>query len=429
MLPSPLPWALTPKPSSPAPGLTAAKQSPVTSALSLADTACKPAPGPLPCSNSDQNGGLAPARSAGAGPLPCLLHTSAPNESKSPSHTEDKLLGKRSAIARKADTLRQNLQDLIDRNGVERIGFVTLTFKENVCAREVAEKRFHSFATHVLPQLINESITVPERQQRGAIHYHLAAAFKFDIRTGFDVAACLEANQIKKHGYWGAGKWQPGYYERFKALERQYLASANTNLKRVWRVIARANERIAVLNRKPDRQAVAPSFGRCQTLPILSNADAIAFYVGTYITSATEHRAPEDRGMRTVRYSMVRRRVHQSFHFCGGGNGKWRTGCKILAKLLLLSDEVEWMREGKKLVFQYPPNHPYSRFGPRWAYRLAPWVRACHENQTVYLDIAASLPLEMRWRDRLRTVGLFMGRLLGTTQIRKVNGVKGGRHA
>ena len=402
---------------------------PATAALSPAITAGNPEPNPLPCLNRDRKRRLDSARSAGASPLPCLLHTTAPDEYKSPRHAEDKLLGKHSAIARKADTLRQNLQDLIDRNGVERIGFVTLTFKENICAREVAEKRFHSFATHVLPQLINESITVPERQQRGAIHYNLAAAFKFDIRTGFDVAACLEANQTKKHGYLGSGKWWPGYQERFKALEQRYLASANANLKRVWRVIARANERIAVLNRKPDRQAVAPSFGRCQTLPVLTNADAIAFYVGTYITSATERRAPEDRGMRTVRYSMVRRRVHQSFHFCGGGNGKWRTGCRILAKLLLLTDEVGWRRYGKDLVFQYPPNHPYSRFGPRWAYRLAPWVRACHENQTVCMDFGAGLPPEMRWRDRLRTVGLFMGRLLGATQIRKVKGAKGGRHA
>jgi hypothetical protein len=367
---------------------------------------------------------------APASALLYLLWITAPNRQENPTHhAENKLLSKRSAIARKADTLRQNLQDLIDRNGIDCIGFVTLTFKENICSREVAEKRFHSFATHVLPQLINESITVPERQQRGAIHYHLAAAFKFDIRTGFDVAACRQASRVQKHGYLGSGQWRPGYQERFKALERQYLASANANLRHVWRVIARANERIAVLNRRPGRQKLAPSFGRCQTLPILTNADAIAFYVGTYITSATEHRAPEDRGMRTVRYSLVKRRVHQSFHFCGGGNHKWRTGCKILAKLLLLTNEVGWERDGKELIFKYPPNHPYSRFGPRWAYRLGPWVRACEENQTVCMNFAATLPPEMTWRRRLITVGLFIGRLMRIDQMRKVKGMKGGRHA
>ena len=379
-----------------------------------------------------QETGLAAAAPGGcpaAGPVPCLLDTSAPNQEKSALHGEDQLLGLRSAIARKADTLRQNLQDLIERNGVERVGFVTLTFKENLCAREVAEKRFHSFATHILPQIIDEYISVPERQQRGAIHYHLAAAFKFDIRTGFDVVACLEANQVKKHGYLGAGKWLPGYQERFKALERQYLASANPALKRVWRIISQANERIAVLNRKPGRQALAPSFGRCQTLPVLSNADAIAFYVGTYITSATERRAPEDRGMRTVRYSLVERLVHQSFHFRGGGNGKWRTGCKILAKLLLLTDEVEGMRDGKKLVYLYPPNHPYSRFGRGWAYRLAPWVKACQDDQTVCLNFAASLSPELTWPERLVAVGQFMDRLTGKPSTRMANRAKGGRHA
>ncbi len=131
--------------------------------------------------------------------------------------------------------------------------------------------------------------------------------------------------------------------------------------------------------------------------------------------------------MRSVRYSLVQRRVHQSFHFYGGGNRKWRTGCKILAKLLLLSDEVGWERDGKELIYKYPPNHPYSRFGRRWAYRLAPWVRACEENQTACLDFAAGLPPEMRWWDRLRTVGIFMRHLPGRPSLRF--SAKGGRHA
>src|ERR1022692_3298643 len=167
---------------------------------------------------------------------------------KTDPKTSGKVLGVRTAIARRANTLRQNLQDMIDRNGLEKIGFLTLTFKENITSRTIAEKRFHSFATNILPLLVAEYITVPERQERGAIHYHLAAAFKSDIRSGFDVAACSEANLVKKQGYLGGGQWVPGYQARFKALERKYLAPANPALKRVWRIIRQANERIEKLN-------------------------------------------------------------------------------------------------------------------------------------------------------------------------------------
>ena len=332
---------------------------------------------------------------------------------KTDPKTRAEALGVRTAIARRADTLRQNLQDMIDRNGLEKIGFLTLTFKENITSRTIAEKRFHSFATHILRLLVAESITVPERQERGAIHYHLAAAFKFDIRSGFDVAACSEANLVKKQGYLGGGQWAPGCYDRFKALERKYLASANPALKRVWRIIRQANERIEKSNGKKHGRNASPAFGRCETLPILSNAEAIAFYVGTYITSQTEQRQPEDKGMRSVRYSLKGRRFHQSFHFKDGGNAKWRAGCRMLEKLLLIHHRAEATRAGKKLVFIYAENHVRSRFGPRWAHRLAPWVFACSEHGAACVEFAAQLAPDLPWRARLLAVGQFMDRLTG----------------
>ena len=58
--------------------------------------------------------------------------------------------------------------------------------------------------------------------------------------------------------------------------------------------------------------------------------DRVAFYIGTYISSQTERRAPEDKGMRSVCYSLKIRRHHQAFQFTAGGNAKWRLGCKNL---------------------------------------------------------------------------------------------------
>ena len=175
-------------------------------------------------------GGAAAAAPGGAGgpaadpPFLYLLLTSEFQSEKKLVQALEKLLGGRTAIARKADTLRRNFQDMIDRNGVEHIGFMTLTFKDNVRCRKLAEKRFHSFAINVLAKLVEEYIAVPERQERGAIHYHLAVAFGFDIRTGFDLKACSAANLIKRQDYLGKGKWLPGYQERFSALEQRYFA-------------------------------------------------------------------------------------------------------------------------------------------------------------------------------------------------------------
>ena len=328
---------------------------------------------------------------------------------------EKKLLGSRTAIARKADTLRRNLQDLIDRIGIERMGFMTLTFKDNIRDRKLAEKRFHSFEIHILSKLGVEYIAVPERQKRGAIHYHLAVAFPFDIRSGFDLEACSEANLVKRHGYLGDGKWATGHKERYEALERIYHASANSSLRGVWRLIRQANTRTEKRNRKAMAGKVIPPFGRCETLPILSNAQAITFYVGTYITSQTEQRLPEDKGMRSVRYSLKIRNHLQSFQFAEGGNLKWRKGCKVLSALLLIHDEPIATREGNKLVFHYPKDHVRSRFGSRWPHRLAPWIFACYDSGEVCLKFAQTLPAEMNWQERLAAVKRFVDRLRGTT--------------
>ena len=179
-------------------------------------------------------------------------------------------------------------------------------------------------------------------------------------------------------------------------------------------MIRQANARIKKRNSKPGRDHSSPAFDRCEALPVLSNADAIAFYIGTYIASQTERRAPEDKGMRSVRYSLKLRRHHQSFQFAYGGNAKWRHGCKILALLLLIHNEPIAERIDGELVFHYPKDHVRSRFGPRWPHKLAPWIFACYDNAEVCKAFAAQLPANLLWRQRLVKVGQFMDRLRGT---------------
>ena len=114
---------------------------------------------------------------------------------------------------------------MVTRYGIEFCGFWTATFAENITSRTVAERRFNSFATHVLREIFSEYISVPERQDRGAIHYHLTVALRVDIRSGFDFEAYKAARDFKKTGYRGGGRWLPGYQQRFKQAERLYAAS------------------------------------------------------------------------------------------------------------------------------------------------------------------------------------------------------------
>ena len=91
----------------------------------------------------------------------------------------------RSATAKKAETLYANLSSLVERVGIERVGFVTLTTVDNCTERSEAFRRFRAFASGVLRPERVESICIPERQERGAIHFHLAAAFPWDISPTF----------------------------------------------------------------------------------------------------------------------------------------------------------------------------------------------------------------------------------------------------
>ena len=121
-------------------------------------------------------------------PLPCLLVTTATK-----SH------GKRSQHARKAETLFLNVDALINRVGIEHCGFFTRTFKENITSRKEAELRNPFWKSGYASKAFEESISVPQRQTRGAFHYHDIVVVKTDIRTGFDFESCSAANDQKKH--------------------------------------------------------------------------------------------------------------------------------------------------------------------------------------------------------------------------------------
>jgi hypothetical protein len=325
-----------------------------------------------------------------AAALPCLLVTTATK-----SH------GRRSQIARKAETLFLNADDLIRRVGIERIGIFTRTFADNVTSRKVAETMNHSWKSGYGSKLFAESISVPERQERGAFHYHDLGDVGCDIRTGFDFESCQAASALKKsHVHKRSGRWvwdSPQQEAEFKRLERAYFASANSNLKRLWREIG---------NSKHPGKAQEYGFGRCELLPILSNAQACARYIGSYVNIQHNRREDEDKGMRTVRYALktvpvfcdgrwqrasVRPAIAQ-WAFVKGGAALWRQGCRTLSVLL----------------GSVPDFTPV--FGKRWAYMLAPFIFQCADHAEELLIDAAAIPPALTWLRRCRLVLALLNR-------------------
>ena len=136
--------------------------------------------------------------------------------------------------------------------GPERVGFLTLTFPEDVEPEE-ASRRLHHLSRRVLPRIGDEWLWVRERTKAGRLHYHLLIRTHWDIRTGFD----------------------------FGQVKRGCYVTACPELRKVWRFLRRVLPRYG--------------FGRHQLLPVRDKS-AVGRYVGKYITKS--ERAACDKGQR-----------------------------------------------------------------------------------------------------------------------------------
>jgi len=323
--------------------------------------AFKPGQNPVQTSSEgpEGQGGVGGVAAASPAPLPCLFVTtqSKPDEKDVLSRPKLNL----SAIAKKAETLFVNLDGFIKRVGVERVGFVTLTFAKNITDRDEASERFNNISTSVLKPEGLEFVTVPERQGSGRFHFHLVSGFPNDIRTGFDFAACQCAAAAKRDGDWdGFHYWQSVYFR-----------SANQHLRKFWSVLRSDKVR-------------RWGFGRCETLPILSNAQALARYVGAYVTTASGARLPCDKGMRTVRYALHSRTASIRWSWADGNGVKWRRGCQIVGQILEINYE-----------------NLEEKFGKKWAWHLKESISALGENYEKSLWYAAQVPEWADYRSRL----------------------------
>ena len=242
-------------------------------------------------------GADAPAE-AGAPPLPCQ---------DSDNFTELKPYHRKCIHA-----LKLNVESLCDKNGIERIGFLTLTYGDHVKDLKDAQRRFKSLQTHCLKKLFKAWIVVIEFMENGRVHYHLLVVCGEDIRTGFD----------------------------FEEVKRGNYRSAGTYLRGLWETLRKDLPRYG--------------FGRHELKPIKTCGSAMANYVAKYISKGLANRAPEHKRMRLIRYSRGWRVANCQFAWASPRATLWRAKLATTAK-----------RFGIKSLQGFK-----HKFGSKWAYYL-----------------------------------------------------------
>lgn len=240
--------------------------------------------------------------------------------------------------AKTAHALRLNAEKLIRSEGLERIGFLTLTvgdegpegFTQVFDAAE-ASRRINNLNRRVLPALFSRAIVVTERHKNGAIHFHVigAMASGADIRSGFDFGAFMDAREAR-----AAGRVDVD-------AERAYKASVAPALRSAWAYLR--------------EHLPSYGFGRAELTPIRKSGEAIASYVAKYVQKNLFNRTAEDRRKKLVRY-VGWNRTHtraNDFGWASPRAAAWRVNARNLAHLA-----------GAE-------HHTVSQaFGPRWAYTL-----------------------------------------------------------
>ena len=163
-------------------------------------------------------------------------------------------------------SLTQNVQWWGDKLGIERLGFLTLTFKGNLKDPKEAQRRWNNLNRTILRSgKFRILVKVVEVQKRGAIHYHCLVHMNEDIRTGFDWDAFKKAGKA-----YGAKDYTEG-----RKQTKIYAKSAKSHLRHLW----------GWMRTKCDSHG----FGRSELMPI-EYPNNIGSYLGKYLNKDDEKR-------------------------------------------------------------------------------------------------------------------------------------------
>jgi hypothetical protein len=248
--------------------------------------------------------------------LPCLYSN---NSIENTDFKSNRLSSsqKKSAIA-----LSWNVEYMAETYGLNKIGFLTLTFPFKVTCMKNAQRLYNSFQTNYLSTLFDASICVKERHKNNSIHFHLLVACRCDIRTGVN----------------------------FSEISQGKYSSAAPQLRILWS--------------KLRRNAPKYKFGRTELLPVKSTAEGISRYVGKYISKNVQNRPEADKGTRLVNYSKNSRNTNTRFMVLNQGSENWRRKVKIFCKLI----------EKAKGLPPLNPDNISKYLGIRWAYEWREFI-------------------------------------------------------
>jgi len=188
--------------------------------------------------------------------------------------------------------------------GLGHLGFFTQTFAKRVYSAKKAQQRLNSLLSNVIrPRYGNRYIVVFHRHESGAIHFHFVVYVEKDIRSGFDWDLKRRAEEAQEEGDFVEARrlWTA-------ATER---AKNGGFLREEWKFWRGMRKRYRWL-------------GRCEMLPIRTNAEAIAKYTSGYIAKHMQNRRPEDKGVRIVRCGKEMCRAHSRLAFNSPGPRRYR---------------------------------------------------------------------------------------------------------
>jgi len=274
---------------------------------------------PLPCLNSNNSIERLSGKPLGSCPSIGIVEARQLSQGRNLLTYQDgrqEIVGGLSTSQKKAAfSLVGNIEHLAKLHGLARLGFLTLTFRENITDFREAQRRFNSLRTNYLGELFTDWIVTVEPQKRGAVHYHLVVVCREDIRTGFN----------------------------FDAIKRRDYSSASPYLKGLWRQLRGSMGKYG--------------FGRSELLPIRSTGEGIAKYVGKYLEKGCAFRGDQFKGARMVRYSQGWRAVSPRFSWNSPMAKKWR---ELVGQMVTICGPYKHFTETRVLRVH---------FGKSWAFR------------------------------------------------------------
>jgi hypothetical protein len=262
-------------------------------------------------------------RDAPGSPLPCRFIEATQPRPPQKLPPEARPGGLSTHHKKAAAALSWNVTALVEKYGVERIGFLTLTFAQHILDPKEAQRRYNSLNVHVLSKRYAQVIRVIERQKSGRIHYHLLVVLPDDIRSGAD----------------------------FDAFAIRDYKSANNHLRREWAYWRHT--------------AGKYGFGRTELMPIRSNAEAMGAYVGKYISKHIGNRDERDKGVRLVAYSKGCRMASTRYTSTGFGATEWRRKVYAFVHMTRISHPGEPVTGLASLRRIY---------GPKWSYQWRDFI-------------------------------------------------------